>query len=151
MANIRVDNVTIEYETFGETYCPTLLLIAGMARGMTMWHKDFCIKLANHGLRVIRFDNRDTGHSTKFDDAHLPDIQTLFNAFENDAPINPPYSLDDMAHDAISLLNALNIDSAHIVGTSFGGMIAQLIAVNYPQYVQSLTLIMSSAQRLPDP
>src|SRR5699024_10616148 len=118
------------------------------------WPDAFCQALADNGLRVIRFDNRDVGLSSKLDDASGYDRpkQAMLKAALR-RPIRAPYTLDDMATDAIGLLDGLGIGAAHVVGASMGGMIAQIMAARFPNRVLSLTSIMSSsgARRLPRP
>ena len=122
MARANANGIEIEYETFGEAKAPPLLLIGGLGTQMITWDEDFCELLAGRGFHVIRFDNRDAGFST------YPDSE---------------YSLDDMAADAAKLLDALGIQAAHVVGASMGGFIAQLVALNHPEKVLTLTSIMS--------
>lgn len=148
MPQAHNDNITIQYQTFGDPSNPTLLLIAGLANQMTAWHHDFCSEIAQNNLHVIRFDNRDTGLSTNFDHYHFTNIPAIIHASQNNHHINPPYSLNDMAKDALAVLDSLNITSAHILGTSLGSIIAQTIALDTPHRTQSLTLIMSSARDL---
>ena len=108
-----------------------------------MWPKLFCDKLVNKGYRVIVFDNRDIGLSTKFDDAGMPDWNAITKALELGEKPPLAYSLDDMAKDAVVLLDVLGIKKAHIVGASMGGMIAQRVAYYYPDHALSLTSIMA--------
>ncbi len=153
MAQLTSNGLQIEYDTFGEAGADPILLIMGLGTQMTAWSPDFCNALAARGHYVIRFDNRDIGLSTKFDGARAPGKWSYaLNHFLH-IPLKAPYSLEDMACDAAGVLAALGIDSAHIVGASMGGMIAQLMAVNHPQRVKSLTSIMSSSgnPRLPRP
>ena len=124
---VRVNNIDIWYEDFGNPSNPAVLLIMGAGAQCVMWDMELINKIVDAGYRVVRFDNRDTGLSTWISD---------FNA--------APYSLEDMAEDAIGLMDALNIEKAHIIGWSMGGMIAQLIAVHYPDRVLSLTSWMST-------
>lgn len=124
MPNIIANGIQIEYDTFGDPSSPPLLLIMGAGAQMIMWEEEWCGLLASQGFYVIRFDNRDVGLSSKFDDI--------------------PYTLDDMADDAVGLLDALNIEKAHIVGASMGGMIAQTIAIHYPSRVWSLVSMVST-------
>jgi pimeloyl-ACP methyl ester carboxylesterase len=145
MAQLKVNNLQIEYDTFGHGNAEPMLLIMGLGTQMTAWSPDFCNALAKHGHYVIRFDNRDVGLSTKFDDARPPSrlryaLNHLFHT-----GLNAPYSLEDMASDAAGVLDALEIESAHVVGASMGGMIAQLLTMGRPQRVRSLTSIMSSS------
>jgi pimeloyl-ACP methyl ester carboxylesterase len=125
----------------------------GLATQMIAWDDAFCIQLAARGYWVIRFDNRDIGLSTKFDEAGVPDIISMMWARIQGHPIQAPYTLRDMVEDTIGLLDALEIDRAHIVGMSMGGMIAQLIAIHHPERVLTLTSIMSSTgdPELPPP
>jgi pimeloyl-ACP methyl ester carboxylesterase len=135
----QVNDLQIEYETFGREGDPAILLIMGLGAQLTLWPEALCEKLAAGGFHVIRYDNRDVGLSTKLDDAGPPDVAAVFAG-----TATPAYTLDDMAADAAGLLDALYIDKAHIVGASMGGMIAQLVAANHPERVLSLTSIMST-------
>ncbi len=128
----------IEYDTFGDPRAPALLLIMGLRAQMISWEEEFCQAIANRGFNVIRFDNRDVGLSTKLDAAGTPD---LLSAFAGNP--KPAYQLDDMADDAVGVLDAVNIRAAHIVGASMGGFIGQLVAINHPERTLSLTSIMS--------
>lgn len=129
-----VGGVTICYQTFGRPSDPPLLLIAGLGAQMILWEDDFCEALAAGGFWVIRFDNRDIGKSTKIDWTPPADA---------DGKIAAPYLLKDMAGDAVGLMDFLKIGSAHVVGTSMGGMIAQEMAIRWPARVRTLTSIMS--------
>ena len=111
---------------------------------MIFWEVEFCELLAKKGYFVIRFDNRDAGLSTKFEEAGIPDFPAAIKAAMEGKPVESAYSLDDMADDAVGLLNALDIEKAHICGVSMGGMIAQVISYRHPKHVLSLTSIMSS-------
>ena len=128
----------IEYETFGDPKSAPLLLIGGLGSQLLSWDEELCEQLRGRGFYVIRYDNRDAGLSTKMEDAGEPD---LLAAFGGDA--NPAYHLDDLAADAAGVLDALDIRAAHLVGVSMGGFIAQLVAINHPERVLSLTSIMS--------
>jgi len=138
MTLARANGIEIEYETFGKHDAAPLLLIMGLGAQMLSWEEDFCSRLAARGFYVIRYDNRDSGLSTKMESAGEPDILAAFGGNPN-----PAYSLDDLADDAVGLLDALGIRAAHIVGASMGGFIAQLVAINHPERVLSLTSIMS--------
>lgn len=129
-------DVVIEYETIGNRAARPLVLIGGLATQLIQWDDDLCGDLAGRGHFVIRFDNRDTGLSTKCD-------RSLFGS----------YTLDDMADDVAGLLDFLGIDKAHICGTSMGGMIAQTVAIRHPSRVQSLISIYSTTgnKDLPPP
>lgn len=137
-------NVQIEYETFGDPQHPALLLIAGNGAQLLFWETAFCEALAERNLFVIRFDNRDAGLSTKFDHAGVPDIMAAIQSAMAGNAINAPYSLDDMADDAVAVLDALGIKQAHICGASMGGMIAQVVAYRHPERTLSLISIMSN-------
>ncbi|MFA5179948.1 MAG: alpha/beta hydrolase [Syntrophales bacterium] len=140
MPNVTANGIQIEYDTFGDDSSPALLLIIGAGGQMIYWELEFCESLAKRGLFVIRFDNRDAGLSTKFDEAGIPDMMAAMEG----KPVDAAYSLDDMAADAVGLLDALGIQKAHICGSSMGGEIAQIISYRYPERVLSLTSIMSS-------
>jgi pimeloyl-ACP methyl ester carboxylesterase len=144
MPNTTANGIQIEYDTFGDSSFPALLLIAGNGAQMIFWDIEFCELLAKKGYFVIRFDNRDAGLSTKFEDAGIPDFPAAIKAAMEGKPVESAYSLDDMADDAVGLLNALGIEKAHICGASMGGMIAQVISYRHPKNVLSLTLIMST-------
>jgi pimeloyl-ACP methyl ester carboxylesterase len=134
----KANGIEIEYETFGDPGAQPLLLIMGLGAQMISWEDAFCAQLADRGFRVIRFDNRDSGLSTWLDEAGLPDMAAALSG-----NAQPAYRLDEMAADAVGLLDALGIREAHIVGASMGGFIAQLVAINHPDRVLSLTSIMS--------
>jgi pimeloyl-ACP methyl ester carboxylesterase len=136
---VKANGVELEYESFGREGDPVVLLVMGLGAQLTLWPDALCEKLTVKGFRVIRYDNRDVGLSTKFDAAGLPDMAQIFAG-----AAKPAYTLDDMAADAVGLLDALKIEKAHIVGASMGGMIAQLIAANHPEKTLSLTSIMST-------
>ena len=138
MPRAKSNGIELEYDTFGEPGSPAVLLVMGWATQMIAWSEEFCETLAARGLHVIRFDNRDVGLSTKLDQHPGPGLASLVLRRGK-----PPYSLDDMAADAVGLLDALGIRQAHVVGASMGGFIAQLIAINHPERTLSLTSIMS--------
>ena len=142
--NIDANGITIEYETFGPADAPAVLLIMGLATQLTRWPMPLVDALVDRAYRVIRYDNRDVGLSTKFDAAGLPDLGTIVAAMISGRLPDVPYRLADMAADAVALLDALGIARAHIMGASMGGMIAQLVAVDHPARVLSLTSIMST-------
>jgi len=145
MPRISANDITIEYESFGSPSDPTILLIMGLGMQLIVWPEQFCIDLASRGYRVIRYDNRDTGFSTKFDGERAPGIPSLILRSMLRLPIRVPYTLRDMADDAAGLLDAIGVEAAHIVGASMGGMIAQNVAVSHPQRVRSLTSVMSTS------
>lgn len=133
----------LEFDTFGSPDDPALLLIMGFTAQLTAWEDGFCRLLADGGRHVIRFDNRDCGLSTKLD-GQTADVGAVMAAAFADEPAPPvPYTLSDMAADAIGLLDHLGIDRAHVVGASMGGMIAQHVAIEHPGRVLSLVSIMS--------
>ena len=144
MPKANVNNITIEYETMGDPNSKSLLLIAGLGSQLLAWSDEFCESLAENGFFVIRFDNRDVGFSTKFEDAGIPDMMEISAAYTRGEIPKLPYTLEDMADDAIGVLDALNIEKAHICGASMGGMIAQIIAYRHPSRVLSLAVIMST-------
>ena len=144
MAKILSNRLEIEYDTFGDQTAPPLILIAGLGGQMIIWSSDFCRVLAEKGLWVIRFDNRDTGLSTKIEEPGAPDSDTLLTLLGRGEKIKIPYSLEDMAADAIGLMDGLGIEKAHICGASMGGMIGQIMAIRSPERVLSLTSIASA-------
>ena len=144
MARIEANGLTLEYEDHGNPGDPPLLLVMGLGAQLTLWPIELVEALVERGFRVIRYDNRDIGLSHKMEGASAPGL--LRHLLMKRLGLNPrvPYTLADMAGDAVGLLDALSIDKAHIVGASMGGMIAQHIAFTYPERVLSLTSIMSS-------
>lgn len=150
---VRANGIDICYEIFGDADAEPLLLIMGLGGQMIHWYDDFCQQLAARGFRVIRFDNRDIGQSSKMTGGkRLTAIELLKLRFLR-IPVAAPYTLGDMGQDAIGLMDALGIGSAHLVGASMGGMIAQEIAISFPERVRSLTSIMSTTgnPRIPPP
>lgn len=150
---IDAGGVELNVQEFGDDSSPPLVLIMGLGMQMISWPEIFCKRLASQGYRVIRFDNRDSGLSQKFNHLRAPGPLRLLAASKLRLPVRVPYSLHDMAGDVVKLLDVLEIDAAHLVGASMGGMIAQLSAALYPERVMSLTSIMSSSgnPRLPQP
>ena len=144
MPKAKANNIEIEYETFGDPSSKPLLLVMGLGAQMIAWLDEFCMKFVDKGFYVIRFDNRDIGLSTKFEEAGIPDLMKEVMALQRGETITPAYILEDMADDAVGLLDALNIEKAHICGASMGGMIVQIIAFRHPTRVLSLTSIMST-------
>jgi len=149
MPNVSANNIQIEYEAFGDPNSPPLLLINGFGSQLIFWDEELCGQLAQSGLYVIRFDNRDVGLSSKLEEAGLPKLGALLRG----ESIDIPYTIEDMADDAVGLLDALGIEKAHICGVSMGGMIAQAVAINHPQHVLSLISIYSTTgnPELPPP
>jgi pimeloyl-ACP methyl ester carboxylesterase len=144
ISSVQANGLTIAFESFGVADAETFLLISGLGVQLTRWSVEFCSALASHGFRVIRFDNRDVGLSSHLDTAPIPDFTVLAAALARGEPAAVPYTLVDMAQDAVGLLDALQIERAHVVGRSMGGMIAQIMASEHPDRVLSLTSIMSS-------
>ncbi|GGP19232.1 alpha/beta fold hydrolase [Silvimonas iriomotensis] len=145
MNTLKANGITLAWDSFGDESAEPLLLIAGLGTQMIRWTVPFCEALAARGFRVIRFDNRDTGGSTWFDQHPALDFPALAAALQAGKPPVLAYRLEDMAADAVGLLDALGIAQAHVVGRSMGGMIAQLVASHYPERVLSLTSIMASS------
>ncbi|MGA7757892.1 MAG: alpha/beta fold hydrolase [Ilumatobacteraceae bacterium] len=143
MPTIAVNDIEICYESFGPDDAPPLLLVMGLGAQMTLWSPGFMSELLDRGFRVIRFDNRDVGLSTK-SAGEPPDVMAIYAQFLSGQPIDAPYTLSTLAADAVGLLDALDIPAAHIVGASMGGMIVQTIAIEHPDRVLSLTSIMST-------
>jgi pimeloyl-ACP methyl ester carboxylesterase len=140
----RANGIDICYEIFGDAKAEPMLLIMGLGAQMIHWDDEFCRQLAARGFRVIRFDNRDIGKSSKLSGGkRLTAVELLKLRFLK-IPVAAPYTLLDMAKDTIGLMDVLGIQSAHLVGASMGGMIAQEIAISFPQRVRSLTSIMST-------
>lgn len=145
MAKVQANGMTIAYDSFGSAQAETMLLISGLGVQMIRWAVPFCEALARQGYQVVRFDNRDAGLSTHLDGVPVPELMVVARAMARGVRPNVPYSLHDMADDAVGLLDALGIARAHVVGRSMGGMIAQLMASEHPDRVLSLTSIMSSS------
>ena len=139
-SNIGPSKIELAYEEFGKKSDIPVLLLMGAGAQMLSWHEDFCEELATHGLRPIRFDNRDAGLSTHMHHAPMPDFTA---ALAGDLS-TVSYNLSDMAADTVGLLDALEIKSAHFVGASMGGFISQMVASEYPKRVRSMTCIMST-------
>jgi pimeloyl-ACP methyl ester carboxylesterase len=144
MPQIKANGVSLYYESHGDGPGAPILLIMGLGAQMTAWPKPFYDRLVAAGHRVILFDNRDVGLSEKLEAAGPPDMAAIIAALGEGRKPPAAYDLDDMAADAVGLLDALGIDKAHIVGASMGGMIAQLVAADYPQRTLSLTSVMST-------
>jgi len=144
MKSLRANGITVCYDSLGDEDDDTILLISGLGTHMIRWTDPFCLSLVAKGFRVIRFDNRDAGLSTHFTNSPTPNFAALATAIAAGREPDVPYTLDDMAADAIGLLDALSIDRAHVIGRSMGGMIAQLMAGDHPRRVSSLASIMSS-------
>ena len=135
--------VTLAYETFGDPSRPTALLVMGLAVQMLGWPEEFCNQLADAGFHVVRFDNRDVGHST-----HVPGAPPTVRQLLTRSRRAAHYTLADMADDAAGLLRGLDLEPAHVIGASMGGMIAQTLAARRPELVRSLVSIMSTTGKL---
>lgn len=144
MPQIRANGISLEYEVHGDAAAEPILLIMGLGAQMTRWPVGFIDKLTASGHRVIRFDNRDIGLSEKIDHAGPPDMGAIVQALMAGEAPPVAYTLADMAADAAGLLDALQVERAHIVGASMGGMIAQLVAADHAHKTLSLTSIMST-------
>ncbi len=153
MPRAQSNGIELEYETFGSFAQPPLVLIMGLSRQMIHWPLEFCERLAKAGHYVIRFDNRDVGLSSKLDHLGPPRVMKAIAALRNGEAYAPPYTLQDMADDTAGLLDALELDAAHVCGVSLGGMIGQVWALRHPERVRSLTSVMSTPcmRRSPHP
>ncbi|GMM93653.1 alpha/beta fold hydrolase [Qipengyuania sp. MTN3-11] len=151
MPETQANGITLHYDEHGDPGDPPMLLVMGLGAQMTLWPIELVEALAGRGFRVIRYDNRDIGLSQKMEGAKAPGVVRHMIMRRFGLRPSVPYTLSDMAADGIGLLDALGIDCAHVVGASMGGMIAQLMAVNHPERLLSLTSIMSSTgnPRLP--
>ncbi|RLJ23550.1 pimeloyl-ACP methyl ester carboxylesterase [Chryseobacterium sp. 7] len=142
---VRIKEVDLCYEIFGEGHQQDVVLISGLGSQMVRWDIAFCNLLVEEGFRVIRFDNRDSGSSVFNSNIEIPSDKSIEEVFAVLSKEDIPYSLMDMANDVIGLLDHLNIKKAHIAGRSMGGIIAQLLGSYYPERVLSLTIIMSTS------
>lgn len=138
---VRVGDIELEYDERGDG--DPLVLVMGIGAQMIYWQDGFCDALASRGFRVIRFDNRDVGLSSKLEGRRGTPMRQALVRYALGMPISAPYTLTDMAHDIAGLLDHLGIPSAHVVGASMGGMIAQTFAIEHPSRIRSLTSIMS--------
>lgn len=141
------NDIEITYETLGDPDGEPILLIMGLGMQLISWPDSFCDGLIKQGFYLIRFDNRDSGLSTKLSHLGKPNIALALLKMAVRLPLKSGYSLDDMAADAIGVLDALHIKKSHILGVSMGGMIAQIIAARHPERSISLTSIMSTSSR----
>ncbi|RGP42126.1 Prolyl aminopeptidase [Altererythrobacter insulae] len=144
MSKVTANGLEIEYDTHGDSTNPPLLLVMGLGAQMTLWPIEFVQALADRGFYVIRFDNRDIGLSQKFEGEKVPGLMWHVIRKRFGFPPKVPYTLSDMAADAIGVLDALGIDKAHVVGASMGGMISQLMAIEHGDRLLSLTSIFST-------
>jgi pimeloyl-ACP methyl ester carboxylesterase len=148
MTTVRANGITIEVQETGPRDAPVILMIMGLGMQLVAWPDSLCDGLAARGFRVVRFDNRDVGLSSRMPSAGPVTTTTMMARAFFRLPVRPPYSLNDMARDAIGVLDGLGIAAAHLVGASMGGMIAQIIAAEHPDRAKSLTSIMSSPAML---
>lgn len=142
-STVNVNGVTLAWDAFGDPACPAVLFICGLGVQLVGWESEFCEEIAQYGFYVIRFDNRDVGKSTTFDGAGRPSPIDYARGYLGSKPVKSPYTINDMAQDALGLLTALYIERAHVIGMSMGGMIAQQMAINEPDRLITLTSIMS--------
>lgn len=147
----QANGLELVYETFGKPTQPCILLIMGLGGQLVVWPDAFCQRLAAAGYFVVRYDNRDIGLSTQLNHLGRPNIIKASLRARLGLKVPAPYLLSDMAKDAVGLLDALGVPSAHVVGASMGGMIAQLVAIHHPNRLKSCTLVMSTSgsARLP--
>ena len=141
-------SIELEYDHFGNPTDPALLLIMGFTAQMVVWDEEFCKQLADRGHFVIRFDNRDCGLSTKLHGVPSNSDAVIMAAMMETEMPPVPYTLSDMAADAMQVLDHLNIERAHIMGASMGGMIAQTVAIEHPHRVKTLISVMSQPGEL---
>jgi pimeloyl-ACP methyl ester carboxylesterase len=144
---IAANGIELEYEDTGDKNAPAMLLVHGLGAQLTLWPRRFVDGLAQAGFRVVRYDNRDIGLSTKFESYGVPNLPQLVQQAMAGQKIPAPYYLSDMARDGIALLDQLQIERAHVVGVSMGGMIVQTMAIEHPSRLLSMTSIMSSSGR----
>jgi pimeloyl-ACP methyl ester carboxylesterase len=138
VSRVGANGIELAYETFGERSAAPIVLVAGLGTQMLMWPDELCGDLAAVGRFVVRFDNRDIGLSTHLDALPTPSFADIV------ARRGAPYGLDDMALDVAELLDALNLETVHLVGVSMGGFIAQTVALRFPKRLRTLTLMMTS-------
>lgn len=152
MPTVRANDIELAYELHGAAKDPVLVLIQGLGMPLSAWPPEFIERLAGQGFRLLLFDNRDIGQSQKMD-GRTPNVVWPLIKRQFGLRLNVPYGLMDMMLDTDQLMQALDIDSAHIVGISMGGMIAQLLAIHRPSRVTSLVSLMSTTgnRRLPGP
>jgi proline iminopeptidase len=154
MASVTVNRgIVLEYESYGDPSHPVILLVMGLGAQLLLWPDELVSLLVAKGYRVVRFDNRDAGLSTKLDHLRVPSMAITFLKFTLRIPIRAHYLVDDMARDAAGLIDALGLGRVHVVGASMGGMIGQNLAALFPEKVASLVSVMSTTgrRRLPGP
>ncbi|MFT3925836.1 MAG: alpha/beta hydrolase [Myxococcales bacterium] len=146
MSKAQVNGIELAYETFGKG--EPVILIMGIGGQMVFWDEAFCHDLAARGFQVTRFDNRDVGHSTRLEHLGVQSLNDVIKQRLLGGNVRAGYSLDDMAKDTAGLIEALGHTSAHVIGMSLGGMVAQCLAINHPERVRSLNLIMTTPGEL---
>ena len=145
MPRVAANGLQVDCEVHGEPGAPVVLLVMGLGMPAALWPDPVVQTLTGAGFRVVTFDNRDSGGSTRLEGVPVPNApRAIWRALRR-RPVSAPYTLDDMAADTVGMLDALGIDRAHVVGASMGGMIGQVLAAKYPSRVLSLTSIMSNS------
>lgn len=155
MAQVEIGSINLEVEMFGSKENPAVILIAGLGFQLIDWPVSFCETLADAGFYIVRFDNRDVGKSDRLEHLGLPDMEKVIAVRSGGEIPEVPYSLFQMAGDVVQLMDALDLEKAHIAGMSMGGMITQLMAIHHSRRCLSMTSIMSSSGEpsvsVPDP
>ncbi len=144
MPTIDANGVSLHFESEGNEGDPVILMIMGLSVQLIFWPQPLVDLLVAKGFRVVRFDNRDVGLSSKLDHLGVPNIPLEFARFMVRLPVRAPYLIDDMARDTAALIDALGLGRPHVVGASMGGMIGQNLAGQFPEKVATLTSIMST-------
>lgn len=144
MPEIATNGITLFWEGFGDPNDPPLLLVMGLSAQMVLWPEELCRAIAARGFYVVRFDNRDVGLSTKLHGAGVPRLLPRFAARAAGLPVSAPYTLSDMANDVVGLMDGLGFATAHVVGMSMGGMIAQTLAIEHAERVESFVSLAST-------
>ncbi|MGD8446034.1 MAG: alpha/beta hydrolase [Desulfobacterales bacterium] len=145
MEILQAGRIKIAYEASGSGESGVVILIRGQGTQLIHWPESFYEVFSTRGFLTIRFDNRDTGLSSKFDNIVGQELEALMRRLAAGEDISPPYTIDDMALDVVALMDELDVEAAHIIGISMGGFIAQLLAAKYPRRVLSMTSIMSGS------
>jgi proline iminopeptidase len=143
MPTLQANGLTLDFEVRGDPAAPPILLVMGLGMPSALWPDEFVQALVDQSLRVITFDNRDCGGSTRLEGVPVPNVLRAIGRSLLSRPVAAPYKLEDMAADTVGLLDALGLERVHVVGASMGGMIGQMVAARYPGRVLSLTSIMS--------
>jgi len=144
MPRASANGIEIEYQTYGEASARPLLLLRGLGTQLIQWEPELCQQLADAGHYLVIFDNRDVGLSTHFESAGVPKLADVMQAALSGGDPGAPYGIEDMADDTVGLMDALELEDAHVAGISMGGMISQVTALRHPARVRSLISIMSS-------